>query len=83
MSSFDRNDTSVKVIDIVAEKLSLDKLNIVEKSTLQDLGADSLDSFEIIVKLQDTFGIEIDDDSADSFSDIQNVVNYVHEKRKK
>ena len=52
MASFDRGDTSEKVIGIVAEKLSVDRNTInSEKTTLQDLGADSLSTFETASKL--------------------------------
>jgi len=83
MASFDRTDTSSKVINIVSKKLSIDKNSVTESSTLQGLGADSLDTFKILLDLQDKFGIEIDDDAADNFSDLKNVVEFIHEKRTK
>jgi len=84
MASFDRGDTSEKVIGIVAEKLSVDRNTInSENTTLQDLGADSLSTFEIMLKFQDTFGIEIDDEAADNLSSIGQAVDYIHGKRTK
>jgi len=83
MAAFDRSDTSAKVIDIVAQKLSLDKNTVTEQATLQDLGADSLSTFEILLKFQDTFGIEIDDEAADNFSSLREAVDFLHERRTK
>ena len=84
MASFDRGDTSEKVIGIVAEKLSIDKNTISsDNTTFQNLGADSLSTFEIMLKFQDTFGIEIDDEAADKLSNLRQAVDYIHEKRTK
>jgi acyl carrier protein len=83
MANFDRADTSNKVIDIVAQKLKVDKNTIAVTSTLQDLGADSLDLVEIIMKLEETFGIEINDEDAEKLHNISDVVEYVHNLRTK
>lgn len=83
MAVFDREDTYKKVVEVVAQKLSIDKEKIAEVSTFQDLGADSLDMLEIIITLQDKFGIEIDDETADKLDGLHAVVNYIHEKRTK
>lgn len=83
MASFDRNDTYAKVIDIIADKLSIDKKSITPQSTLQTLGADSLDMVEIIMKLEEYFGIEINDEDAEKLSSVDDVVNYVHGLRTK
>ena len=83
MAEFDRADTFTKVIEIISEKLSIDKNIITKDATLQDLGADSLSTFEVILKFQNVFGIEIDDEAADNFSSVGDAVNYIHAKRKK
>jgi len=83
MAAFDRSDTSAKVIDIVVQKLSLEKSSVTENATLQDLGADSLSTFEVLLKFQDTFGIEIDDETADNLSSLKEAIDYLHEKRTK
>ena len=83
MSQFDREDTLAKVVAIVADKLSIDKNVIQQDSTLQKLGADSLDVVEIIMKLEDQFDIEIDDEKAEKLKNINDVVEYVQELRKK
>jgi len=83
MAEFDRADTFAKVIAIIADKLSIEKHLITEDSTLQDLGADSLSTFEIILKFQDAFGIEIDDEAADNLFSVRDAINYIHAQRKK
>ena len=83
MAEFDRQDTLNKVIVIVADKLSIDKNTIQGPATLQDLGADSLDLVEIIMKLEEQFGIEIDDEKAEQLKNVFDVVDYVHLLRTK
>lgn len=83
MAEFDLQNTNDKVIQIIADKLKIDKSIIKPNATLQDLGADSLALVEIIMKLEEQFGIEIDDEKAESLKNVQDVVNYVHSMRSK
>jgi len=83
MAAFERNDTVAKVVDVIAQKLDKDKALIVESATLESLGADSLDLTEIIIELEDVFGIEIDDEKAESLHNVKQVVEYVQELRTK
>ncbi len=83
MAEFDKQNTQDKVVAIIADKLSIDKKTITPTSHLQDLGADSLDLVEIIMKLEEQFGIEIDDAKAEQLKNVQDVVNYVHSIRTK
>ena len=83
MAEFNREDTYIKVIDIVALKLSIDKNTITKEATFQDLGADSLNMVEIVMRLEEVFGIEIDDDSAEKFTDLRQAIDYIHSKRTK
>ena len=57
MATFDRADTYNKVVDIIIQKLKIEKNTVTPSATLQDLGADSLDMVEIIMKLEEQFGI--------------------------
>lgn len=81
--SFDKQDTRNKIIVLVADKLNVDKNTITDKSSLQELGADSLDLVEIIMKLEEEFGIEINDEDAENLQNINQVIDYVHGLRKK
>lgn len=83
MATFDRSETLTKVIDIVAQKLKIDKATVHGNSTLQDLGADSLDMVEIVMKLEEVFGIEIKDEDAEKLTNVNEVVDYVHGLRTK
>ncbi len=83
MADFDKKDTHTKIVDIVAEKLNVDKTTITPDATLQGLGADSLDIVEFIMRFEDQFGIEINDEDAEKLQTLGEVVDYVHERRKK
>ena len=65
------------IITLIAEQLSLDKHTVKPESTLDSLGADSLDQVEIIIKLQEAFGVEIDDDSAEKISTVAQAIDYI------
>jgi len=80
---FNKTDTYEKVVAIIAEKLKIDKNKINEESTFIDLGADSLDLVEITMKLEEQFGIEVNDEDADKLHNVLSVVDYVHLLRKK
>ncbi len=83
MAEFDKQNTHDKVVVIIATKLSIDPSTVKSDATLQDLGADSLDLVEIIMKLEEQFGIEIDDAKAETFKNVNDVVEYVHSIRTK
>ena len=76
-------ETADKIIAIIAEKLHIEPATVKPESTLQDLGADSLDMVDIIMKVEEEFGIEINDEDAEKIHNVQDVINYVHELRNK
>lgn len=70
-----------KVITIVAEQLGKDAAEIQAETSMQDdLGADSLDAVEIIMALEDEFGIEIPDEEAQTFNNIGEIAQYIDGK---
>lgn len=81
--AFSREDTYAKVVTIISDKLGIDKNTIKPTSTLQDLGADSLDLVEIIMKLEEFFSIEIADEDVAHLNTLDDVVNYVNQRRTK
>lgn len=83
MAEFDKKDTQDKIVDTIAQKLTVDKQKITPDATLQSLGADSLDIVELIMHFEDQFGIEINDEDTEKLRTLSEVVNYVHERRKK
>ncbi|MDZ8184364.1 MAG: acyl carrier protein [Nostoc sp. ChiSLP02] len=71
-----------KVKKIVAEQLSVDeKTEIKPESTfMEDLGADSLDTVELVMALEEEFDIEIPDEAAEGILTVQDAVNYINDK---
>lgn len=67
-----------KVRDIIAEQLDVDKESITpETNLLKDLEADSLDAVEIIMAIEDEFGIEVPDEQVEEFQLISSIVAYI------
>ncbi|MZQ75987.1 MAG: acyl carrier protein [Peptoclostridium sp.] len=72
-----------KIKEIVAEQLGIDELDTIKKesSLINDLEADSLDAVEIIMAIEDEFGVEIPDEDAEKFKSIGDIVSYVEENK--
>lgn len=74
-----------KVVQVVADKVTIAPEKLTGATTLKDSGVDSLDMVEIIIELEDLFGIQIDDEKAAHISTLQELVDYIDElvERKK
>lgn len=83
MAQFTYEDTFSKVADVIADKLGIEKTRITKESTMADLGADSLDLVEIIMKFEEQFGIEINDEDAEHMNTVGQVVDYIQQRRTK
>lgn len=67
-----------KIKSIISDELNIDQDKITKEANIrEDLGADSLDAVEVIMALEDEFGITIDDDTAQSFKTVGDLVDYV------
>ncbi|MEJ2688413.1 MAG: acyl carrier protein [Deltaproteobacteria bacterium] len=67
-----------KLIDIIAEQLSVDKDKVVPgASFVDDLGADSLDLVELIMAMEEAFDIEIADEVAEKIVTVQDAINHI------
>ena len=77
MAVFDK----VKEIIVKELKLAEDKVTL-EASLKDDLGADSLDAVEIIMDIEDKFGVEIDDTKAEAIATVGDLVAYIEELTK-
>jgi acyl carrier protein len=68
-----------KVIDIIVEQLSVDKDKVVPSASfVDDLGADSLDLVELIMAMEEAFGIEIPDEVAEKITTVQDAIDHVN-----
>jgi len=83
MAQFDMQDTTTKVIAIIVDTLTIDKASVTSQSSFELLGADSLDMLEIIMKFEDSFGIEIDDDQATHIKTVQEAIDNINRLRTK
>ena len=71
-----------KVVEIIREQLSVeDKEITMETSLMKDLEADSLDAVEIIMALEDEFGVEIPDTGAENFKSIGDIVKFIEDNK--
>ncbi len=70
-----------KIQEIVAEQLSVDKDSIaMETSFKDDLGADSLDLFELVMALEEEYDIEIPTEDLEKISTVSDVIEYIKSK---
>ena len=71
-----------RVIEIVASQLGGNKEQITrETSFINDLGADSLDTVELVMALEEAFDIEIPDEAAEGIATVGDAVKYIQEKQ--
>lgn len=70
-----------KVKHIIAEQLSVEESQVKpEASFINDLGADSLDTVELIMALEEEFGIEISDEEAEKIQTVQAAIDFIKAK---
>ena len=80
---FDKVDTRNRIISLVSTKVSTSEEIVRTADSFETLGLDSLDIIEIVMELEEQFGIEIDDEDAEKLSSIDEVAEYVHSRRTK
>jgi len=70
-----------KVREIIAKQLEVDVKDVTnEASFLEDLGADSLDVVELIMEMEEKFGIQIPDEDAEKIKTVQDAIDYIKKK---
>ena len=72
------SDTAERVKKIVVDHLNVDADKVVDNASfIEDLGADSLDTVELVMAFEEEFGIEIPDDAAESIVTVGDAVKYI------
>ena len=66
-----------KVIEIIGEQLGISASELDEDTVLADLGADSLDLFQIISALEEAFDIEFDNEEAENLKTVGDAIEYI------
>jgi len=70
-----------KIKQIIADQLGVKKEEVVENAKfVDDLGADSLDTVELVMALEEEFGVEIPDEDAEKLATVGDALRYIEEK---
>lgn len=74
------SDVAKKVKEIVAKHLGVEESKVVpEASFIDDLGADSLDTVELVMSFEEEFNIEIPDEAAEKIQTVQDAITYIQD----
>jgi acyl carrier protein len=72
------SDTLAKVKDVIVDQLNVDEGDVNETATfIDDLGADSLDLVELVMALEESFGISIPDEQVENIKTVGDAVKYI------
>ena len=76
------SDVAERVKKIVIEHLGVDADKVIEGANfIDDLGADSLDTVELVMAFEEEFGVEIPDDAAEKISTVSDAIKYIEENK--
>ena len=71
-----------KLIDIIVDKLGVDRSKVTSEARfIEDLGADSLDTVELIMQFEEDFDIEIPDEDAEKILSVNQALDYITKKK--
>jgi acyl carrier protein len=77
----DMGELETKVKDIIAEELGVEREKLTsEASFMEDLGADSLDTVELVMAFEKEFDIDIPDEEAEKLRTVGDALNYLHQR---
>ena len=69
-----------QIKEILAEQLDLDESKItLDSDIVEDLEADSLDVVDLVMSMEDTFGVEVPDEAIENFKTVGDIVRYIEE----
>jgi len=75
-------DIATKVKELIVDKLGVEESEVTLTARfIEDLGADSLDTVELIMKFEEEFGMEIPETEAEKLKTVQDAINYITEKQ--
>ena len=76
------SEIETQVKQIVVDHLGIDDSKVTPESKfIDDLGADSLDTVELVMAFEEKFGIEIPDDAAETIQTVKNAIDYIESKK--
>jgi len=76
------SDVAAKVKEIIVNKLGVDAAQVVESASFtNDLGADSLDTVELVMEFEKSFGLSIPDEDAEKITSVGEAVKYIESKK--
>ncbi len=71
-----------KVVKIIVDKLGVKESEVTPEATFTgDLGADSLDTVELVMEFEKAFGIQVEDEAAEKFQTVGDVIAYIEEHK--
>ena len=72
------SDLEERVRDIIVEELGVEREKLTDDASfMEDLGADSLDTVELVMALEEGFGMEIPDEDAEKITTVKDAINYI------
>ena len=76
------SDVAERVKKIVVEHLGVEEAKVTDNASfIDDLGADSLDTVELVMAFEEEFGVEIPDDAAEKISTVSDAIKYIDEHK--
>jgi len=80
MASMSKDEIMAKLKPVIAEQLGVDESEVTDTASFtEDLNADSLDLVELIMSLEEQFGLQISDEDAEKLTTVGEAVDYIYE----
>lgn len=81
IKGIDIKEIESKVKKIIAEKLGIDEAEVKNDSSfIEDLGADSLDTVELVMEFENVFGVTVSDDIVESINTVGDIIEYIKKR---